>query len=478
MNSMPIISQTKLDMLQERVCRPINYLTSKVNSATPLWDGPIKMCQRIEDDVFSVDSVVKESRTLSGTFSDNATYLYQSVLCRVYILLYYRHRDDELYKDIVFPRLRESMGVYNTQHLNKINDQINKILAQEDLLKKVQEEKNKDVKPVFAYVAHTRDEMDHLYIEYGEEQLFRNMSGVIKGLSLKYGTNQDEANVWFNAKRVVHTLRDVNRPELLINRAATALVAGQIYNGYEGSQIILLCAYTMIRASKNNAHFGLFIKKMESLSDEENTDLTVIKQCIKAIKQRLDNEQSFDGYDYIGEQTTKGDTFTSADIERLQKQIQSKEEEKRLQLTNQIENLQKQLSDKDAKLQAAAKKDEQIAELTKKNGELEETCAQLQSQLDATAGDDTQKIWKIEKEDILVELLTPIFKMKSEVAKCFADEINGLGDIEIIDIVARYVKELKATETSVHRKLWSILHAFKIYKAGETNWNLTLNPRL
>ena len=274
-------------------------------------------------------------------------------------------------------------------------------------------------------------------------------------------------------------MRDVNRPEILIVRAATSLSPGQLYKPYESSQIILLCAYTMIRSSENSAHFTLFIKKMESLSDENvNTDLMVIKNSIDSIKHWIDKEQTFDGYDYIGEQTTKGDTFTSADIERLQKQIQSKEEEKRLQLTNQIENLQKQLSDKDAKLQAAAKKDEQIAELTKKNGELEETCAQLQSQLDATAGDDTQKIWKIEKEDILVELLTPIFKMKSEVAKCFADEINGLGDIEIIDIVARYVKELKATETSVHRKLWSILHAFKIYKAGETNWNLTLNPRL
>lgn len=450
MNNTSIISQTKLDMLQERVCRPINYLTSQVNSATPLWDDPIKMCQKIEADKFAVDSVILESRKLKGRFNDNTTYLYQSVLCRVYIILYYRHSDDTLYKEIVFPRLRESMGVYNTQHLNKINEQINKILEQEKLLQKVQEEKAKDVKPVFAYVGHNRNEMDRLYIEYGEEQLFRSMSAVINKLSDLFATHQDEANVWFNAKRVVHTLRDVNRPELLIGRAATALVDGQIYNGYEGSQIILLCAYAMIRASENNSHFDLFIKKMESMSDGGvDTDLSVIKQCINTIKQSMDNELPFDGYDYIGEQTAKGETFTSADIERLQKQIQLKEEEKRLQLTKQIEDLQKQLS-----------------------------CAQLQSRQETNGGEETQEQWIIEKEDILVELLTPIFNNDSETAKCFADEIDGRDDIEIIDIVARYVKQVKANKTSVRRKLWSILHAFKIYKAGETNWNLTLKQRL
>ena len=274
-------------------------------------------------------------------------------------------------------------------------------------------------------------------------------------------------------------MRDVNRPEILIVRAATSLSPGQLFKPYESSQIILLCAYTMIRSSENSAHFTLFIKKMESLSDENvNTDLMVIKNSIDSIKHWIDKEQTFDGYDYIGEQTPKGDTFTSADIERLQKQILLKEEEKRLQLTNQIEDLQKQLSEKDVKLQTVAKKDELIAELTKKNSELEETCAKLQSQHEANAGEEKQELWKMEKEDILIELLTPIFNKDSETAKSFADEVDGRDDIEIIDIVARYVKQQNTTMTSFRRKLWSILHAFKIYKAGEQNWNLTLNPRI
>lgn len=376
MNTTTIISQTKLDMLQERVCRPINYLTSQVNSATPLWDGPIKMCQQIETDVFAVDSVVKESRKLKGKFNDNSTHLYQAVLCRVYIILYYRYNNDTLYKEIVFPRLKENMGVYNSKYLNTINEQINKILDQEKLLKKVQEEKGKDVKPMFAYVAHNRNEMDNLFIEYGEEQLFRNMSEVIKYLSDLYGTNQDEANVWFNAKRVVHTLRDVNRPELLINRAATALVAGQIYNGYEGAQIILLCVYMMICASENNAHFELFVKKMESLSDDDvDTDLTVIKKSINAIKKRID-VQTFDGYDYIGEQAANNDTFTSSDIERIRKQIIEQEKKEREKLQKKIEKLEPE--NNALKLQVSSLEEELKTEKAKKKNDSNEEDEEVQ----------------------------------------------------------------------------------------------------
>lgn len=352
------ISQTKLDTLQEDVCRPISYLTTKVDSATPLWDGPIKMCQQIEADVFTVNSVVMEARKLNRNFNGvNTPCLYHAILCRVYILLYYYHHNEVTYKEIVFPRLTANMGSYFSQYLDKINKQIFKILEQEKLVKTVQAERKKDVKPVFAYVNHVSDERDLLFIEYSEELLSRSMSGTIKELVNKYGTGQDVANVWFNAKRVVHTLRDLNRPELLIERAAMSLMEGQVNNRYEGSQIVLLCAYAMIRASENNAHFAAFIEMMESLSDSKETDLRVISQEINGIKGVIDN-QTFDGYDYIGEQPTKAETYTEADIKRLQEQIQAKEEEKRLPLTKLIEDLQKQVSDKDALLQAAAKKDE------------------------------------------------------------------------------------------------------------------------
>ena len=84
MNSSPFITQIKLNVLQDRVCRPINYLTTKINSATPLWDDPIKMCQQIEIDQFAVDSVILNARQHNSLFNGiNTPRIYHAILCRV-----------------------------------------------------------------------------------------------------------------------------------------------------------------------------------------------------------------------------------------------------------------------------------------------------------------------------------------------------------------------------------------------------------
>lgn len=355
MSNLPIISQTMLDVLLERVCIPINYLSTKIDSNTPLWDEPVMMCQQIEKNRFAVESVIQNAKKRNGVFhATNTIRYYHAILCRVYIILYYLHPNDETYQTIVFPSLKKNMGIYNENYLTKINKEIDLIHEQEELIKKVQAEKKKDVKPVFAYVSHSGHEQDHLAIEYNEEQLFRNMSGVIRNLADKYNTRQDEANVWYNAKQVVHTLRDINRPELLINRAASALVYGQLNNGYNGSQIILICAYTMIRSSRNNSHFTGFIKEMESLADAD-TDLHVIKNSIRAIGNWITKSLPFENSEYIGEETTKAENYTIADIERITRQFEEdkavmkrenaevmKENE---QLKNQIELLQQQIEE-------------------------------------------------------------------------------------------------------------------------------------
>lgn len=463
MSSSPIVSQTKLNVLQERVCRPINYLCTKIDSATPLWDGPIKMCQQIEEDQFSVDTVVMEAKKYNGSFNGiNTPRLYHAVLCRVYIILYYRHRDDQLFQEIVFPRLRESMGVYNDVHLNAINEIIDKILTQEELMKRVQEEKKKDVKPVFEYVRHNGNEQDHLYIEYSEELLFRSMKGIINGLSEKNGTHQDEANVWYNAKKLVHTLRDVNRPELLIERAAVALVAGQMYRGYEGSQIILICAYAMIRSSKDNTHFAPFIQKMESLANAD-TDLSVIKNSIHAIKNWVSDNLPFDEYDYIGEQASNSESYSSADIERIRNQIVEHEKVER-------EKLQQENSElKIEKERLEFKVEELTKQLAVKLQELEAERAK---------GEQPHVGWKApENNDVLVKLLIPIFYNDQDAVIAFLKDINGLKDEEVADKVIEGVKSHIISDKSNRRDLWKLLKAANLYCATETNWNTYMKKR-
>ena len=154
--------------------------------------------------------------------------------------------------------------------------------------------------------------------------------------------------MWFNAKQVVHTLKDINRPEMLIRRAVMALIYGQIFNEFEGSQIILICVYVMIRSSKNNDHFSAFIQQMESLADAD-TDLHVIKNSIGAIGNWITENLSFENSEYIGEETSKVETYTIADIERIRREYDEKIYSKKCEnekLKKKIELLKQQNEEK------------------------------------------------------------------------------------------------------------------------------------
>ena len=152
MNNSFSFTNTILNVFFERICKPINFLSIKLNSSTPLWDEPIKMYEKIEKYQLEVDSVIVEAKKYSAYFNGERTpRLYHALLCRVYILVYYKHRDDPLYQEIVVPRLRDNMGIYSSQHLKTINEEIDKILRQEEMIKKANQEKMaKETEQTFA----------------------------------------------------------------------------------------------------------------------------------------------------------------------------------------------------------------------------------------------------------------------------------------------------------------------------------------
>lgn len=82
-----------------------------------------------------------------------------------------------------------------------------------------------------------------------------------------------------------------------------------------------------------------------------------------------------------------------------------------------------------------------------------------------------------EKEEMIVELLTPICYNQEEVAKEFLNEIQDLKDSEIADIVVKWTKDRKISDRSNNRPLWRILHAAKLYESTESNWNTALKRR-
>lgn len=339
MNNKQFLPQYTLDQLLQRVCSRLPYY-GQYN----MWKDAPELCMRIESEPRAVDSVILMSKNKYDSSVTQRIYKYHLMLTYVYMLLYYRHRDDQIYQIIVFPELLKYVSTYVGDALkNIIQPEINKILEMDQLMEKAKAEEKKNKKPVFEYVNLGGIEMDHLFIEYNEERLFRKMTEKIKEFSQKYKTYQDEADVWYNAKRVVHTLRDIPRPECCIARAALALVNGQLHYGHIGSQIILLCVYAMVRSAQDNPHFAKFINAMEEL-EYKATDLEVIHDNIGEIKTNIDLSTPFDDYDYIGDtQVPTVDVFTKADVERMMSDYKAKMEEREKEFTAKEKDLNAQV---------------------------------------------------------------------------------------------------------------------------------------
>ena len=84
----------------------------------------------------------------------------------------------------------------------------------------------------------------------------------------------------------------------------------------------------------------------------------------------------------------------------------------------------------------------------------------------------------IEMKEMIVELLKPIFYGSEDDVIDFLDLIKGKDDITITDIVHQWVKNKKITDKSKGRPLWQVLHAAKLYRATEQNWNTALRNHI
>jgi len=321
-NNFEYLPKYTLNQLADRVAMKVDYF-NRLYKPDNIWNGIIESCQTIEEEPRNVSTVIVDMKkeneiAVSGT----SIKKYHCKLTCVYILLYYRYRDDDLYKALVFPYLIQNMGVYSGSQIinDKINQEIDKIIE----LDKIVEEKQKSqkTKPLFAFHGLNGNNADKLFDEYSDERLFREMNGIIEALNNDYSTRLDTVVVWYNAKLTLQSLQQVKRPELFIERVATALVNGQINNGYSGSQIILICVYAMVR-SKDNPHFKSFITKMEDMAIG-HLDMEVIHQNIINFKDWIDKSNPYDSYDYFGLSIQEKNTFTIADIERMMQEFTTK----------------------------------------------------------------------------------------------------------------------------------------------------------
>lgn len=118
-----------------------------------------------------------------------------------------------------------------------------------------------------------------------------------------------------------------------------------------------------------------------------------------------------------------------------------------------------------------------IKELEAENGTLKEQIAQQSVVVEKT---DTMKVLREnerlrkEREEMIVELLKPIFYNSEQDVKEFLKKNKDRQDTEIIDTVCEFVKDRKISDKSKGRPLWKILHAAKYYSSTESNWNTLL----
>ncbi|MBO7580326.1 MAG: hypothetical protein J6T38_02245 [Bacteroidaceae bacterium] len=371
-NNKIFLPQYTLDQLSEQVCLKLSYF----NNST--WEGVPELCKEIEQEPRAVDTVIMKVKRNYSSGVAQGIYKYHQVLTRIYMLLYYRHRDDKIFQSIVFPELVKNMRDYANNVLkNIIQPGINRIIELDQMVEKAKEKEKKDVQPMFVFIEHSKGMIDRLYTEYCNESLFHFMLRFIYDISNEYVISLDEATVWYHAKEVVHVLRDVNHPEMMIRRVSLGFKGCDSRSWGECAELFLLCAYAMVCSSKDNAHFLPFIKEMEKLQFQ-NTCYEVIKRYVGDIKARMDADQPFDGYDYIGEQPSQ-DTFTRADMERYVSDYKAKLESLEKDKDEEIANLRNEIEKRDKELKEMNRRIGSLKQESKySDEEVEEMKAELE----------------------------------------------------------------------------------------------------
>jgi hypothetical protein len=320
------LSSEKLDTLTNRVAKKIEYL--KLMNRQNMWDEPIDYCKQIEQSVMAVDTVVLAVMEEKGHFQTSSSYPYnyQMMMARIYILLYYRHCGEALYNTIVFPAIKEKMGTFRDKYLNDINSKLDEVLKMEELINKTKQESQKDLKPKFPLVYIEKGKSDELFDEYNEEQLFRSLSPALDILGKKNQLYIDAAEIWYNAKETVKKLWQVNYPERYIKRILNNQYTQLGHANAALPQIIMMCVYAMMRSVKKTDHFKQTIEVLDGCADVFRPEGNyLLHDNMKEWKMIFDTKDVFDDYDYVGEEPTKN-TFTSADIVKLQQRFEQQTE--------------------------------------------------------------------------------------------------------------------------------------------------------
>ncbi len=122
-NNTNYLPEYALNQLTDRVAMKL-YHINHLYKADKVWDNVITFCQRIEAEPREVSTVIVEmTQDASTAISQLNIKWYHVKLTLIYILLYYRHNENAVFKKTVFPQLVKNMGTYADDKILKIKIQ-------------------------------------------------------------------------------------------------------------------------------------------------------------------------------------------------------------------------------------------------------------------------------------------------------------------------------------------------------------------
>lgn len=321
-NNQSLVPQYVLDQLADQVCMKLDYFNRHYTPAK-MWDGVIEACGQIEQNPEAVNSIIVEAKQKLDGVAINGSNIryYHMFLTRVYVFLYYRHPDDEIYRAIVFHQLEENMGVYRDKSVlsHKIHEPISSILKHRALLENARKAQ-KFGKPKFELYDMKENEVDGYMDMFMEEALFRFMNKLVKPYwNSHFGFRFNFVEIWYNAKDVVKKLWNSNYPQFYIGyvmeRYDNAIGVGHVDTEY--AQAVMCCVYYMMRTVTKSGHFTEAVKVVASYDKPDSIGFDLLATTIRCVNPSYDKMfAEFIDYDYVGEPTPT-DTFTKSDVERI-----------------------------------------------------------------------------------------------------------------------------------------------------------------
>ena len=339
-NNNLFLPQYTLDQISLQVCSKL----SMFNNTS--WEGVQELCVKIEEEPRAVASVIiGTKKKFTNNITSNIKSCHQVLTC-VYMLLYYRHRDDNIYKVVVFPELVENMGVYATAPLNDIiQPLLDKIRDLDQLVKKAKSDEKRNVKPKYQLIKLNTGEADVLYSEFNKEELFRQLCVPLENIRKENVRGFDVSALWLTAKDVVRKLWKESFPENFIDRVLDHLAlsgnTGYVENG--AAETVMMCVYVMMHSVQSSTHFSKAIAYFENMEEQR---YYLLCREVATLKKMIDNGSLiFDDYDYVGDKLNpENEMFTKAELERALSDYKTKIEALENELA-QKNNLMEQLTE-------------------------------------------------------------------------------------------------------------------------------------